>query len=219
MKPLQSIISTCAVLLLVNSVSTASAASPLFGSATPSPSLLGTPVPTSPEVTALSAEGQAAFQRGDIQKAKEAFDMAYSLDTRNTVVVGYLRRIKEAEKTMPRSVDREKQYAAVIIPKLEFRDATLGSALDFVKRTVDKQTGGKQPISIVVQMPTEQINTLTVTLNLTNIPVTEALRYIADLVNANVIYEKYAVVIRPRAGAPTVSATTTVPATAPVPAQ
>jgi hypothetical protein len=40
-----------------------------------------------------------------------------------------------------------------------------------------------------------------VTLSLTNIPLTEALRYLGGLVNAKVEYDKYAIVIRPAGGA------------------
>src|SRR5436189_5438963 len=71
MRSLQSLLTAGTALLVV----TIAHAAPPFG-ATPPPSLLGTPAPTSPEVTALIAEGQAAYQKGDIDKAKTAFEMA-----------------------------------------------------------------------------------------------------------------------------------------------
>jgi len=210
MKPLQSLITTGLVLLAVN---VASSAPPLFPGATPG-SLLGTPAPTSPEVQALIAEGQAAYQKGDIDKAKMAFENAYSMDSRNLVVIGYLRRIKVDEQSRPKKIDREKQLAAIIIPEIKFREATIGSAVDFIKKAVDKQTGGKSGVSFVIQLPAEQVNTQTVTLNLSGIPATEALRYLAELVNATVAYDSYAVVIKgkPGAVAPTASSTTPAPA-------
>ncbi len=210
MKPLQSLITTCAVLLLVT---VACAGPQLFPSATPG-SLLGTPAPTSPEVTALITEGQTAYQRGDLDGARKAFDMAYSMDTRNVIVIGFLRRIKVDELSKPKKIDRERQLAAVIIPQIQFREATLGSALDFVKRAVDKQTGGKVGVSFVVQLPAEQVNAGSLTLSLSNIPATEALRYLADLANATVSYENYAVVLKPKPSAvvPTASSTAPPPA-------
>jgi len=78
---------------------------------------------------------------------------------------------------------------------------------------VDRQTGGKAGVSFVIQLPAEQVNTQTVTLNLSSIPATEALRYLAELVNATVAYDSYAVVIKAKPGAvaPTASSTTPAP--------
>ncbi len=193
MKSLQFVAGACAVLLASTSVF---AAPQLFPS-TPPPA----PATPSPEVQALLTEGLAAYQKGDMVKAKEAFEMVYSMDPRNTVAIGYLRRIKAGEGTAPKSVDKEKQLAAIILPQVQFREATLGSALDYFKRTVEKQTGGRLAISFVVQLPVEVVNAPNVTLSLSNIPVTEALRYLGDQVNANVVYEKYAIVVKPKNGA------------------
>ena len=206
---------TAGVILLT--ATAAFAASPSFGGPTPNPSLLGPKAETSPEVVSLIAEGRAAYQKGDIDKAKSAFEMAYSLDSRNATVIGFLRQIAVIEKTRPPKVDRERQLSGVIIPKINFKEATLGSALDFVKKTVVEQSGGRQSVSFVVQMPQEQVNTMTVTLSLQNIPASEAIRYLADLANATVTYEAYAVVFKPKAtGAPVPpSGVTTIPQSAP----
>jgi hypothetical protein len=177
MKSLQSLVSTCVVLLTATVAFAASL-----------------------DVQDLLTEGQLAYQKGDIEKAKAAFEMVYKMDSRNQVAIGYLRRIKVDEASKPKGNDQEKQLAALIIPKIEFRDATLGSALDYFKKTVDKQSGGKQAVNFVVQLPAEQVNT-PVTLNLSNIPVTEALRYLGELVNATFVYEKYAVMVKPKSGA------------------
>ena len=213
MKSLQSFF-TAGVILLTATV--AFGAQP-FGSGTPAPSLLGPRAETSPEVLGLINEGKAAYQKGEMDKAKAAFEMAYGLDSRNAVVIGFLRQIKAAEKTLPPKVDRERQLSGVIIPKLNFKEATLGSALDFVKKTVAEQTGGKQTVSFVVQMPAEQVNTMTVTLSLQNIPASEAIRYLADLAHATVTYDAYAVVFKPKVSVVPVppAGVTTVPQSAP----
>jgi hypothetical protein len=197
MKSLQSVLAIGAVLL----TSTVVFAAPPFGS-TPSPSLLGTPAPTSQEVLGLIAEGKAAYQKGDIEKAKAAFETAYSMDSRNVTVINFLRQIRAVEATRPKSVNRERQLSAIIIPKIQFREATLSSALDFLKKEVDRLSGGRAPVSFVLQMPAEQANSLTVTLNLTNIPASEAIRYLAELAGATVTYDTYAVVLKPKQTAP-----------------
>jgi hypothetical protein len=218
MKSLQSFI-TAGTLMLTATVAFGQGFGQGFGAPTPSP-LLGPKAATTPEVQGLLQEGMAAFQKGDLDKAKAAFEMAYTMDSRNVTAISYLRRIQAAEKTRPPKVDRERMLSGVIIPEVKFKDATLGSALDFVKRTVAAQSGGKQAVSFVVQMPAEQANSLTVTLNLQGVPASEVIRYLADQVNATVAYEQYAVVLRPRAtattpGAPAVPGTTVIPQSAP----
>jgi len=110
------------------------------------------------------------------------------------------------ELNKPKGNDQEKQLAALIIPQISFKDATLGSALDYLKKSVEKASGGKQAVNFVIQLPAEQVNTQTVTLNLSNIPFTEAVRYLGDLANATIVYDKYAIMVKPKAGAPTLPA-------------
>jgi hypothetical protein len=154
------------------------------------------------DVQDLLTEGQLAYQKGDLAKAKSAFEMVYKMDSRNQVAIGYLRRIKVDEQNKPKGNEQEKQLAGLIIPQIQFRDATIGSAFDFMKKAVDKQSGGKQAVNFVMQLPAEQVNTQTVSLNLTNVPFTEAVRYLAELSNATIVYDKYAIMVKPKSAVP-----------------
>ena len=64
-----------------------------------------------------------------------------------------------------------------------------------------KLSDGKQTVNFVVAPGIDQDGTK-VTLSLANIPFTEALRYMAELANAKVEYQKFAVMIRPAGPAP-----------------
>jgi hypothetical protein len=178
MKSLQSLVRTCAVLCLASVAFAASL-----------------------DLQELLTEGQLAYQKGDLAKAKSAFEMVYRMDSRNQVAIGYLRRIKVDEASKPKGNDQEKLLAGLILPQVQFRDATVGAALDYFKRAVEKQSGGKQSVNFVVQLPAEQINAQTVTLNLTNVPFTEAVRYFAELANASIVYDKYAIMVKPKSAA------------------
>ena len=144
----------------------------------------------------LLTEGQTAFMRGDIPAAKQSFLQARKLQPTNPTVIGYLRQIAVAEKKNPTLASTEIEYKGPIIPKIEFREATFASALEFMRKKASELSGGKKSINFVLQIPPEQQNT-PVSLNLTNIPFNEALRYIAELINAKVEYQQYAVVIKP----------------------
>lgn len=159
----------------------------------------------------LLSDAQTAYIRGDMETAKKNFTMVIRIDPRNQIATNYLRMIQAQEAKAPKGNEQEKQLASVIMPKVELREATLGSALDFLRQSLTKITNGKQSCNFVLQLPDEQVKNQPVTLVLTNVPFTEVLRYLGTLANINFVYEKYAIRVVP-AGTSTASA-------APTPAQ
>ena len=153
------------------------------------------------ELQQLLTEGQAAYQKGDLATAKMDFDWVIRMDPHNKAAIGYLRMIAAQEGQRSKGGGaQEKALSGLMIPKLEFKDATLGSALDYMKKAAEKISEGKVAVSFVVQLPQEQVNTQTITLSLANVPYTEALRYIGDLASLKFTYEKYAIRVEPRTG-------------------
>ena len=195
MKPLQ--ILACSVALLIPAAASVRAAP--YNTAPASTPPINKP---SADLQQLLTEGQTAFMRSDMATAKTDFDWALQLDPHNKTAIGYLRRILLQESQQNKGAALEKQLDALMIPKLEFREATLGSALDYMKKAADKLSNGKIAVSFVVQAPPEQVNSQSVTLSLSNIPFTEALRYIGGVAGLNFTYEKYAIVVRPAGNAP-----------------
>jgi hypothetical protein len=171
----------------------------------------GSPPP--PEIQELLTKGQTAYMKGDLETAKAAFEMVYQMDSRNTTAIGFLKHIQADEKNKPKYVPMERQLANLIIPQIQFREASLGSALDYLKKAVDKQSNGKVAVNFVVQLPAEQQNTQQVTLALSNVPFTEALKYLGTVASLDFVYDKYAIIVKPKADA--ASTATTAPAPAP----
>jgi len=151
------------------------------------------------DVQKLLTEGQTAYVRGDMATAKRNFQLVNKADPRNPTAIGYLRQIAAYEKKNPGSASSEGEFKGIVIQKIEFREATLAAALDFMKKKVADATGGKKSVNFVLQLSPEQQNA-PVTLNLSDIPFTEALRYIAESINAKVEYQKFAVVISSKTG-------------------
>lgn len=147
--------------------------------------------------------------RGDMESAKRAFQMAYQIDPRNPVAIGYLRQIAVAEKKDGGAGSAEKAFAGVILQQVQFKEATFGDALEALKKKIAEASGGRQAANFVVQPGVNQ--TAAVTLSLSNVPANEAIRYLAELVGAKVEYQKYAIVIKAAGGAAPTAATTTAP--------
>ncbi|HEY3840375.1 MAG TPA: hypothetical protein VGL72_27575, partial [Bryobacteraceae bacterium] len=100
----------------------------------------------------------------------------------------------------------------IIIPKLEFREATVSEALEFLKkRSVeldDDSPPGDKGVNIVLktgELPNEipqlpgmgNPNETRITVSLTNIPLIEALKYVTGLANLKFRIEPYAVSVIP----------------------
>ena len=172
-------------------------------------SLCGSQLCAATAVTELLTEAQTAYLRGDLVAAKAKFESVNKLDPKNQTAIGYLKMI--AAREAQGNVSQEKQLAKVIMPKVDFKEASLKAALDYLKQSVDKITEGKQAVNFVVQLPETQVNT-PVTLSLSNVPFTEVLKYIGSLAGVSFTYDRYAITVRP--AAPTAQTTT-----APTPGQ
>ena len=166
-----------------------------------STTLRAAPATPSPEVVQFLAEGQAAFNKGDYAAAKGAFEMVYQMDPRNVSAINYLQKIKVLEKGAPKNVDQERQLAGLIVPKVQLKEATIGSVFDYLKAQASKLSDGKIAVNFVLKLPEEAIKTQTITLTMNNAPFTEVVKYVAELANLNVQYQKFAVLVTPKSGA------------------
>lgn len=147
-------------------------------------------------VSDLSTSAQRAFLSGDYGTAKEKFGMVLRLDPANKVAANYLRMIQSREELAGKSGALEQQLQALVMPKVELRDATFPEALEALRQQAAKVSGGKAAVSFVLQTSPE-IAKKTVSLNLTNIPFTEVLKYVGQLTGTRFDIEKYAIVVRP----------------------
>ena len=145
----------------------------------------------------LVAEAQRAFVSGHMDEAKDKFTQVLKLDPNNKTAESYMRMIKAHQPKSGGTGQLEKQLRGLILPKVEFRDATFSSALDYLKQQAAKQSVA---VSIVVQPDVNKNDQ--VTLNLTSVPFTEALKYLCELVGATYTVETFAVVVKSKAPAP-----------------
>lgn len=156
------------------------------------------------EISDLLTEAQRAYIRGDTAAAKEKFRLVQELDRNNATAYSYLRRIAAEEssllkgKTAPNAT--QAALAKLVLDKVDFRDATLPEALDFLRQRATQLSGGKQAVNFVQQID-DAARGAKVTLTLQNVPFTEVLRYIGDLSGVTFAYEPYAIVVKLK-GAP-----------------
>ncbi len=136
-------------------------------------------------------QAQKAYVARDYETAKDVFNEVLQMDPHNTLAIQYLRNIHLAEAGMPNVA--KNPIHDLMLPKIEFKDATFSSALAFFKEQAAKQG---VTVSFVAQLPPPQMERM-VTLSLSNIPFLDALRYLCELNNAVFKEEPYAIVITP----------------------
>lgn len=154
------------------------------------------------DLQTLLSEAQRDFIRGDKAAAKEKFTLVQKADPKNRLATTYLGLIAAEEKKNggDESAGLRKAVEAVIIDKIEFRDATVSEALEFLGKKISASGGKVAKVNIVQQMSDAEKATK-ITISLSNISASEALRYVAGLANLEVGYEKFAVVVRSKAAA------------------
>jgi hypothetical protein len=89
-----------------------------------------------------------------------------------------------------------KKAETIILPKLDLRGSLLAESIDFLRARAKQLDPAKEGVNIVFQ-PAAQDRDQRITLNLTNIPLSEALRYVANLVSFEVVAEERSITLRP----------------------
>lgn len=142
----------------------------------------------------LLAEAQRAYASGDYAQAKLQFELILAEDPNNIVARNYLKMIMTAQKQGRTGSALQQQLRSVVIANVDFREATLEAALDFLRQQIEKTANLKT--SFVLQPGVDPART--VTLRLANVPVTEVLRYIGDLAQVRFSVDQYAISVHPR---------------------
>ena len=153
----------------------------------------------SPTPHPLATEGIAAFKKGDYTTARHLFETALAQNPRDTVSQNYLKAIAIREKGGGPGgaigAGIEANLRTIIIPKAEFKDATVREAITYVSQQVKNLSGGKQTMNIVWLIPADYAGR--VTLSLQNIPAAELMKYIAEAGALTLDYDAYAVKVKP----------------------
>jgi hypothetical protein len=91
--------------------------------------------------------------------------------------------------------DMKSRVEAINVPKVDFKEASLTSVLDYLPK-LGAQQPGATPINIVRMFPKEYGDAKKITLQLSSVPMSSVLEYVAELGGVTVSYEKAAVVIK-----------------------
>lgn len=143
----------------------------------------------------ILSDAQTAMIRGDYETAERNYKLAYQMDPHSVVAIAGMKQVALQKGKDGGGAAVEKQLSTLILPQVQLKEATFAEALDFLKKKTTEISGGKQTANFVVQPGVDQA--AKITLSLTNIPLTEALRYLAGLAGSKIEYQKYAIMFKP----------------------
>lgn len=158
--------------------------------------LISIPVRAADDTYVLFEEGKAAFQAGQLEIAREKLNKVAERNPNHVPTQAMLAQIKQKI-----GVDNSKlrtAYASVIIEKIDFADVSLEEAVEALRLLAKKASGDKIVPNIIIKSP--EIGQKTVSLNLSKVPLTEVLNYLAEVTGARITYDTTAVLFSNRAG-------------------
>jgi hypothetical protein len=145
----------------------------------------------------LYSEAQRAYLAGDSTAAKDKFLAVLAIDPSHIGAKNYLKTILTAEKKNPKS-GLSAQLAALIVPKVSFKEASFQSVLDYLKAKASEISQNQIATSFVLQTNSDTIKETPITLELANVPYTEVLRYLGEMTGTTFEIQQYAIVVKPR---------------------
>lgn len=101
------------------------------------------------------------------------------------------------------SNDLEGALAKIRIPQINLVDAPIGDVLQYFRDRAEELSGGKVVPNFIYKGTPEQRENTLVSLNLRDVPMTEAIRYVGQLTRTRFTYEEHAVVADPGRTTPT----------------
>ena len=158
--------------------------------------LITVPARAADDTYVLFEEGKAAFQAGQFDIAREKLNKVAERNPNHVPTQAMLAQIKQkigVDNTKLRTA-----YATVIIDKIDFADVSLEEAVEALRLLAKKASGDKVVPNIIIKSP--EIAQKTVSLNLSKVPLTEVLNYLAEVTGSRITYDTSAVLFSNRAG-------------------
>ncbi|HCN28259.1 MAG TPA: hypothetical protein DIT64_05670 [Verrucomicrobiales bacterium] len=151
------------------------------------------------DLQALFQMGRAAYYKGDMEMAYQLLKQVEAKQPNHYETKVLLAQIRTHMKTGTGSL--KKTYSGVTLAKIEFVDVSLEEAVEGLRGLCKTSTEGKVMPNIIIK--DAELKAKTLSLQLNNIPLTEAIEYIARVAGARAVYEQHAVMLVSLAGSGT----------------
>ncbi|MFV1994247.1 MAG: hypothetical protein ACC661_02330, partial [Verrucomicrobiales bacterium] len=163
--------------------------------------IAATAAPAAETVQQVYQDALRAYMRGDLDVAEAGLQRVVAADPRHTAARQYLDRIRYQRKTMAQTNPGmliQRKMEAVIAPLIDFEGASLESVLEFIAAKTEELTEKNFRPNFIFKGPSGELRRKTVTMKVSNMPMSEVLRYIGDSTEIQFTYEAHAIVVTPK---------------------
>lgn len=165
--------------------------------------LLSAPVFGQQTVQSVYAEAVRDFKAENYAEAMEKFELVLQHSPNYAPARSYLFKCKNMIAAgAGKKNDMEGALAKLVLPSIDLTDAPVGDVLVYLADRAEELSGGKfVPNFIYKGTPEQRANSL-ITLNMRNVPMDQAIKYVGQLSGSRVKYEEHAIVIDPNGSDP-----------------
>jgi len=133
-----------------------------------------------------------AYRSKDWTTAKTLFEEVLRSQPNNAAARTMLKTAMENDIKARASA---RELEKIILPEVKFNEVTVREAFVYLSQKIGAARGDNKPYNIIVTVPDEVLKDKSVTLALTSIPATDAIKYVAELANLQVTFDQFAVKI------------------------
>ena len=140
---------------------------------------------------------RVAEKEGDYRTAIAIYEALVSQYPRDPKLRAALAQARlAAREGAPKGI-LEAKLKVVILPEVEFSDVDLDSVFLYLSQKTEELTGGKLRPNFIYKGSVEERTRPQITLRLSNVPVSEVIRYVGELTSTVFVYEPHAIVGTP----------------------
>ena len=144
---------------------------------------------------ALYERALVAMNRGDVAAAEKDFRAVLQAQPDHPHArYGLNKLLLHREKYA--ALYRENMMKQTKIAKVEYSDATVAECLQSLTELVKAATAEKFTPNFIIKDPAGKLKSGNITMNLSNIPASQVLQYIASSAQCKITYEEHAIIVQ-----------------------
>jgi hypothetical protein len=148
------------------------------------------------DIENLFQMGRTAYYKGDLEQAHQLLSMVEQQAPRHQETRILLGQIRTKLRTFGTSL--KKKYEGVKLGKIEFTEVTFEEALEGLRVLSKNASSGQVIPNFIITDPT--LKPKSISLMLTDVPLTQAMEYLAHIAGARISYDNHAAIFSNAAG-------------------
>ena len=152
-------------------------------------------------------KGLQLYKAQNYEEALKMFEAVQRAKPSDPYARSYISKCKTAiAQNLGSKNNLEANLAKIVVPQINFKDAPIGDVLDYLTSRAHELSGGKIVANFIYKGTAEQRQQTLISLNLRNVPMTEAIKYVGQLSRTRFLYEEHAIIADPNYKPPTTPA-------------